>query len=136
MAPIAGEAAWPEDAGLVAWGGAARFRRVPFGTRAGPVPPTGREVAVVHDDPAGRGGKVPTRPTILAQEARAFHGATPCAPAEPCATGIDAIPGFARLACVPPIALPAIQLDPVGSSCAVIAAGVVSDAAIALFRTA
>ena len=118
---------------------AARFRRNAFGTRAGrarTVPLTGCEVAAGHDDPAARGGRVPTGPTIVAQEAAAFHGAMPCASAEPCATSTDAIPGFVRLACVLPIALPASRLDPVATPCVVIADGAPSDAAIALFRTA
>ncbi len=108
MAPIAFEAAWAENAGLVARAIAARFLRVPAGTpvvRAGTVLSTGCDVAAV------RGGKAPLRPTIVGQEAQALCGATPSAfakpraSAEPCATGTGAIPGFARLACVPPIAL-------------------------------
>ncbi len=125
MAPIAVEAAWTENAGLGA-------RAVAAGTpavRAGAVPPAGRDMAAWHDDPAARGGRTLVRTTMVAQEAPAFHHATPCA------TGTGAIPGFARLACVPPIALPATRPDQVATPCAMIA-GAASDAAIALFRTA
>ena len=94
------------------------------------------------DDPAVCGGRWPICPTIGAQEVPALHGAMQCAhaepraSAEPCAAGNGAIPRFARLVCVPPIALSAIRFDQVGNCCARVADASSSDAAIVLFHAA
>ena len=121
MAPSAVAAAWAGYAGLAVWAIAARFFHIP----AGMEPLNRWHVATAHADPAVRGGRLPTSPTIVAQAARALGGAT-----------AGTFAGVARPACVASTALAATRLDQNGSACAMAADAAPSHAAIARSHTA